>query len=226
MNPYVDGANIIVALGTPRVIIGADAGQEMTRAVHAVNSARPMSVRQARNFIDEAVAMLERANREASGAAAQPGERARRDDLAARLRSMRETLEPLDETAAVSETPVDVGGSFGTTSPGQIVREAVVQAIILYNAAAESSATIRAAREQFFRDIEENARALPAAAAAGAKKVVDSAGKLVDDVKFYGKVTFWVALGAVGLLGYGGYRLLSSQGASNVLGAYLGHRRR
>lgn len=191
---------------------GADVGLDMTKAIKAVYAAKPMSVRQGKEFLEKSIAMLGRANSLATGAAAEPGVRAKREDLMKRLRSMQETLSSLKDTDAVSETPVNVGGSFGMISPAELIRRAVAEAIAQFNAAAESTETIRQAREQFYSDLSESAQKF--------------AGDVADKAAFYTKAIFWVGLGVAGLVGYGAYRLLASQGASNLLGAYLGARRR
>lgn len=111
-------------------------------------------------------------------------------------------------------------------TPGQDLKQWVMRAFIEANAVEEGSQALDSAWSQMWSEIADNLAALPAAVA---KKVGDVAEEVATTAAFYTKVTFWVAIGAVGLVAYGAYRLLRSQFASNTashaLGAYLGRRR-
>lgn len=100
----------------------------------------------------------------------------------------------------------------------------VMQGFIEANAVEEGSAVpIWGA---MWEEIKAALAAIPSAVVDGLKAAAKKIEDIGDTAAFYTKVSFWVALGAVGLVGYGGYKLLASQGASNVLGTYLAVRRR
>lgn len=165
--------------------VAGDVGYDISAVNAAVRGVKPMSVAQAHRFCALGVSGLNAANGYATGAAAQPGITAKRTDLIRQLRNIDASidgyhLDPLPESAA------------------EILRNAVLEAIAEYNQAAESSATLAAAREQFVQDMEDNAKAMvkavgDAAANAG-KKVSDT----LDILKWVG-----IGLGVVVVVGGG-----------------------
>ena len=104
-------------------------------------------------------------------------------------------------------------------TPGADLKEWVMGAFIEANAVEEGAAYLDTLWKAMWAEIADALAAIPKAAMKKLKEAADTAA-------FYTKTTFWVVLGAIGLVGYGGYKLLASQGASRVLGTYLAVRGR
>lgn len=188
-----------------------DVGVDINAANKAIRGLRPMSAAQGQKLLDFGISALTMANMHDSG---HPGAVTRRSNYIAQLRDMKNTL------AASKADPIPEN-SDPSKSPAEILRNAVLNAIDEYNAVAQENADMEHAREQLYQDIVDNAKALPGAVA---NAVVNN--PFVSDVAWYAKMTTWAVIGAVVLVGAGAYKLLSSQGASNFLGAYMGARHR
>jgi hypothetical protein len=182
------------------VVVGAEPGLDINRVTQAVWATKPMTVAKAKQFLKLSIAALTAANKIDK----QEGASARRTDLIRQLNNIAITIaqsgkDPVPEPAA------------------NILREAIVAAIVEYNAVAQMSADQAENLKQFQQDIYDNAVAL-------AERVQQAAQNAADEVAWYAKATFWVGLGAVALVAYGGYRLLTSPTGHSLARHYLrGH---
>lgn len=98
-----------------------------------------------------------------------------------------------------------------------------MQAFIESNAVEEGAAYLDEAWSQMWTEIGQNLASVPSKVISYAGGVVSTAVKSVTGLPMWA----WslVIIGGVGLVGYGAYKILSSSGGQNVLGAYFGARR-
>lgn len=190
-------------------VLGADPGYDINAINKLVRGAKPLAKAQGLKFLDQAMKALAVAQLSDTG---HPSANVRREILMGQLRHMKETL----EASPLEVIPED---KFPEKSAAEILRVAVLKAIAEFNSVAQMNADLASARMQIFSDIAENA-----------KQLYQEAKKKVEDVAWYLRwgttgLVVGVTVGVV-LIGYGGYKLLASQGASNVLGTYLAVRRR
>lgn len=101
---------------------------------------------------------------------------------------------------------------------GDSLKGVVIQAFIEWNAVEEGVATLDAAWAEMWDEIATELAKLP-------QKVLDAAGKAVEDVAWYAKVSFWAVVAATGLVGYGAYRVISGPVGQSAARRYLGSRR-
>lgn len=177
----------------PTTVVG-DVGIDINAANKAIRGVKPMSIAAGHKLVAIGISGLNAAN---SADSDHPGATSRRNDLIRQLNNINATLssttmDPLPEAAA------------------EVLRNAVLAAIAEYNSAAEGSATLAAARSQFFQDVVDNAKQMAIKAGAVIKDVADEAA-------FYTKVTFWVGVGLVGLVGYTGYRILTGPAGQRLV---------
>lgn len=98
-----------------------------------------------------------------------------------------------------------------------------MQAFIESNAVEEGAAYLDEAWSQMWTEIGQNLASVPS-------KIISYTGGLVSNaVQSVTGLPMWAwslaIVGGVGLVGYGAYKILSSSGGQNVLGAYFGARR-
>ncbi len=184
--------------------IGADAGVDIVQVNRTIRGIQPLRARAARKLAQIGIKLLQTANAVDSS----PGATKRRLELLGELLH-------IDETLASGPQDLDLGD--GPESAAEITRNKVLAAVAEFNAVADAQQSLAQYRAKIFPDIVSNAQAI-------ADGVYDATKNLGSEVAWYAKATVWAVIGAVALIGYGGYKLLSSQGASNVLGAYLGRR--
>jgi hypothetical protein len=197
-----------------RYLIGAialgQAGLDANRVVAAVSSMKPMDVAHARRLIALAIAALKYANASAPTSHwYAPSTWALPD--ATNAIAKREDM--IKKFGAIEATVVDAASRGVTVLPesaASILRDHAIQAIWEFNSVAEGNETFSATKDKFYADLEDNAKDLAKKGIAAGKAVVDAAGKVAHEVAWYGKVTFWAALGvgvgAASLIGYGVYK--------------------
>jgi len=166
---------------------GMEVGVDINAANRAVRGAKPLSQALARKFVSLAVKALQASNMLDT----QDGATARRNNLIEKLESMDATmsehpnLDPLPEAGAQN-------------SPAEMLRNAVLQAIVEYNSASEGVATLAEARARLWSDFVESAKDL-------ANKALDTGASIMTALK-------WLAIGAGVLIVGGGSYMLYQKG--------------
>lgn len=182
-------------------VLGADAGVDIRRVTSALR-VRPMSGAMARRFLAQGLFAINfaRKNYKEPGALIFTGPPP----------ALTATYDSIENRLKMLQAGIDASSGAIPDGIAKEVTDVTQQAVIEFNKVAQGRADLEKARNEFLNDVIANAAEIPAAVASGAKYVAEKAKEAGQEVAFYGKVTFWAAIGAVGLVGFGAYKALAN----------------